>query len=164
MNALSISLADSQEDLRYLRELFLEYARGLNFSLCFQNFDQELADLPGAYGPPEGRVLLARYQTEIAGCVALRKLGSGACEVKRLYVRPAFRGQRIGKKLAEAILEEAEKIGYSKVRLDTVVSMNAAIGLYKSLGFVRIEPYNSNPMESAVFMELALPRRAAGKG
>jgi putative acetyltransferase len=156
MNSVSIIQAESPNDILRLRELFLEYARGLNFSLCFQGFDQELSDLPGAYRPPDGRALLALYQTEICGCVALRKIADGIGELKRLYVRSAFRGKGIGKKLAQAVLDESASIGYAKIRIDTLASMKEAIDLYQSLGFVRIEAYYPNPIESAIFLERTL--------
>lgn len=148
--------AQSQEHLAWVRELFQEYADWLNFDLCFQDFDRELASLPGAYAPPEGRLLLAIIGGEAVACVALRKWSLETCEMKRLYVRPAFRGQGIGKGLAMMIVGEARLIGYERMRLDTVPSMTTAIGLYESLGFREIEPYRDNPIEGAKFMELIL--------
>jgi ribosomal protein S18 acetylase RimI-like enzyme len=138
------------------RALLLEYAATLDFSLCFQDFDRELRELPGAYAPPEGRLLLAYEGSEIAGCVALRKDGEGACEMKRLFVRPAYRGRGIGRKLAAAILDEAQKIGYERMRLDTVPSMQEAIALYRSLGFEPVAAYRHNPVQGALFMEIEL--------
>lgn len=148
--------AECEADLGQVRELFKEYAASLNFDLCFQGFEQELAELPGEYAPPDGRLLLGLYETQIAGCVALRKIGDGVCEMKRLYVRPEFRGKGIGKSLTLAIIDEARKIGYARMRLDTVPSMKEAIEVYHSLGFMRIEPYRVNPIQGAIFMELAL--------
>ena len=145
------------DQIPVIRKLFVEYADSLGFSLCFQNFEQELAELPGGYSPPEGRLLLAWEGTEAAGCVALRKLDEGICEMKRLYVRPDFRRNGVGCALARAIIEAAAEIGYERMRLDTLASMQEAIALYTSLGFRRIEPYYNNPVESAVFMELMLP-------
>ncbi len=139
-----------------VRAIFLEYAEWLGFDLCFQGFDQELADLPGGYSPPAGRLFLAVIEDRIAGCVALRKLDPDVCEMKRLYVRPAFRGQGLGKVLATAAIDEARKIGYERMRLETLPSMTAAVGLYQSLGFVDAEPDRYNPIEGARYMELVL--------
>ncbi len=144
------------EDIAEVRKLFREYQQSLGIDLCFQNFEQELAGLPGDYAPPSGRLLLARSGPEVAGCVALRKIGEGLCEMKRLYVRDAFRAQGLGRKLAEAILAEARRIGYRRMRLDTLPSMRAAIPLYRSLGFSEITPYTINPIEGALFMEKEL--------
>jgi ribosomal protein S18 acetylase RimI-like enzyme len=139
------------------KELFLEYAGSLGFSLCFQSFDEELKSLPGAYGPPEGRLLLAHLAGQPAGCVALRKLENNICEMKRLYVRPTFRGKRLGKSLVDAIIAEARTSGYQRMRLDTIASsMQDAIALYRRIGFREIPPYRSNPIEGALYMELVL--------
>jgi len=149
--------AQSPEDIEHARELFREYAAWLEIDLCFQNFEKELAELPGEYAPPNGRLFLAGRDTGIAGCVALRKIGEGICEIKRLFVRPEFRGQGLGRQLAEAMIQEARQLGYARMRLDTLPpKMNDAIGLYQSLGFVEIEPYYNNPVPGAKFMELSL--------
>ena len=142
--------------LREVRELFREYARSIEIDLCFQNFEQELAELPGKYAPPEGRLLVAKAEQEIAGCVALRPAGDGICEMKRLYVRPTFRGRGLGRELANTSITAARQIGYGRMRLDTLASMTEAIALYESLGFRRIEAYYHNPSPKAVFMELHL--------
>ncbi len=149
--------AESPAQISQARELFLEYAQSLGFSLCFQNFDQELANLPGDYVPPEGRLLLAEYQGQLAGCVALHKLGPAVCEMKRLYLRPQFRGHGLGRLLAERIIAEARMIGYQRMRLDTVEPvMKDAVAMYRRLGFKEIEPYCANPMAGALYMELEL--------
>jgi putative acetyltransferase len=154
------------EHIEQARSLFLEYGSSLGFSLCFQSFDEELKSLPGAYGPPSGRLLLARShgrdlhgqdQVHAAGCVALRKLEAGICEMKRLYVRPADRGRGLGQMLVERIIAEARAIGYERMRLDTVESaMKDAIALYRRVGFREIPPYTAIPIESALWMELLL--------
>ena len=149
--------ATSPEDIQHARELFEEYAAGLGISLCFQNFDQELAELPGQYVPPAGRLILAIENSQVAGCVALRRIGEGVCEMKRLYVRPNFRSRGLGRDLTERILSEARDIGYKLMRLDTLPGkMDRALGMYRSLGFREIEPYYTHPVAGAVFMELAL--------
>ncbi len=153
---MEIRCAESAEDIDRVRELFVEYAASLSFDLCFQNFEKELAELPGAYGPPEGRLLLAAADSQIAGCVALRRIGDGVCEMKRMYVRPAFRGRGIGRALAVAIIAEARRIGYAVMRLDTISTMKEAIALYQSLGFRNIPPYCCNPVPGALFMEMSL--------
>lgn len=149
--------ATSQLEIESAGELFKEYAAGLGFSLCFQNFDKELAGLPGDYAPPDGRLLLAIEAGQFAGCIALRKIGEGVCEMKRLFLRPSFRGQGRGRLMAETIIAEARGIGYERMRLDTLPGkMDRAIALYRSLGFCKIEPYYDNPVPGATFMELSL--------
>jgi putative acetyltransferase len=145
------------EHIEQARSLFLEYGSSLGFSLCFQSFDEELKSLPGAYGPPSGRLLLARSSGHAAGCVALRKLEAGICEMKRLYVRPGDRGSGLGRMLVERVIAEARGIGYERMRLDTVESaMKDAIALYRRLGFREIAPYSVIPIEDALWMELLL--------
>jgi putative acetyltransferase len=154
---LTFAQAESPAQVARARELFLEYAQSLGFSLCFQNFDQELAGLPGDYAPPDGRLLLAEDQGELAGCVALHKLGPDICEMKRLYVRPNFRGKRLGRALAERVIAEARQIGYQRMRLDTVEPvMKDAVAMYRKLGFKEITPYCKNPIAGAMYMELIL--------
>lgn len=148
--------AHSKRDVAAVGELFLEYAQGLGFGLEFQDFEKELAQLPGRYGPPSGRLLLARVGSQPAGCVALRMIEAGVCEMKRLYVREGHRGQGIGRQLAAAIIAEAVAMHYQRMRLDTVPSMTQAIALYRELGFRVIPPYYYNPIADAVFMELTL--------
>ncbi|UCE99584.1 MAG: GNAT family N-acetyltransferase [Planctomycetota bacterium] len=153
---LKIYPVETDEDLEAVRTLLVEYVDSLDFDLVFQNFEEELRNLPGEYAPPEGCLLLAKYKDQPAGCVALRKLSDGICEGKRLYVRPQFRGLKIGRKLMESIIAEARRIGYSSIRGDTVPSMQIAQALYASLGFREIEPYCRNPVEGAKFLELKL--------
>lgn len=153
---LNIVQAQTTQHLAQIRELFQEYASALGFDLCFQDFDEELAGLPGEYAPPRGRLLLAAHDDKVVGCVALRPIDKRACEMKRLYIQPDARGLGVGRALANVVIEEARKIGYEVMRLDTVPWMTAAITLYESLGFRDIEPYRYNPIEGARFMELSL--------
>jgi putative acetyltransferase len=156
-NAFAFQRAESPEQIAQARELFLEYANSLGFSLCFQSFDQELATLPGDYAPPDGRLLLATSNNDPAGCVALHKLESDICEMKRLYVRPQFRGKGLGRELAEKIIAEARQLRYKKLRLDTVEPvMKTAVAMYRQLGFHEIPSYRQNPMAGALYMELQL--------
>jgi ribosomal protein S18 acetylase RimI-like enzyme len=157
VQGLKLTQAELPSQIAPVRELFLEYAQSLGFSLCFQSFDQELAGLPGDYAPPHGRLLLASYEGQLAGCVALHKLENGICEMKRLYLRAKFRGKGLGRALAEAAISEARKIGYRRMRLDTVEPiMKDAVGLYRLLGFKEIAPYRENPIAGAMYMELEL--------
>lgn len=154
--AMQIVSAHRPEHLSAIHALFTEYAASLDIDLCFQNFSEELATLPGRYAPPDGRLFLAMENGQPCGCVALRKIGDGICEMKRLYVSPAFRGRGLGKKLAVAIIAAARETGYERMRLDTLADMTAALALYESLGFRRIAPYYDNPSPRAVFLELHL--------
>jgi len=157
VKGLAFSQAESPNQIAQARELFLEYAQSLGFSLCFQNFDKELAALPGDYAPPDGRLLLAEYDGQLAGCVALHKLEPGICEMKRLYLRPNFRGKRLGRVLADRIIAEARQIGYQRMRLDTVEPvMGDAVAMYRKIGFQEIAPYCANPIAGALYMELPL--------
>jgi putative acetyltransferase len=156
-NDFDFQRAESPEHIAQARELFLEYANSLGFSLCFQSFDQELASLPGDYAPPDGRLLLATSNGCPAGCVALHKIAPEICEMKRLYVRPKFRGKRLGHELAEMIIAAARQIGYTSLRLDTVEPvMKTAVEMYRQLGFREIPPYRPNPISGALYMELQL--------
>ena len=155
---LKILDAQTGKNLEVVRKLFEEYHDSLDFDLCFQNFNEELANLPGEYVLPTGCLLLAMYKNEAAGCVALRRIDKTICEMKRLYVRPQFRRQGIGRALAEAVIERAKKTGYKQMRLDTAPTMDAARDLYNSFGFKEIDAYRYNPLKGAVFMELILTR------
>lgn len=149
--------AHTTERLAAVRELFTEYQQWLGFSLCFQGFDAELAGLPGKYAPPAGRLYLAEHDGALAGCIALRPMvEEGFCEMKRLFVREAFRGHGIGRRLAERTVADARGLGYRAMRLDTLQRMESARSLYASLGFAAVPAYYDNPMEEVVYMELAL--------
>jgi putative acetyltransferase len=157
LKGFDLHQAESPAQIAQVRELFLEYAQSLGFSLCFQNFDQELADLPGDYAAPDGRLLLAEFEGQLAGCVALHKIDAETCEMKRLYLRAKFRGKGLGRLLAETVIAEARKMAYKRMRLDTVGPvMKDAVGMYRKLRFVEIAPYRPNPMEGTLYMELTL--------
>ncbi len=143
----------SEKGILTVRELFIEYAHSLGFPLDFQDFDRELENLPGEYAPPVGCIFLCRVDDKIAGCIALRKLEEDICELKRMYVREGFRGKEIGRILAEKVIDRARKIGYKKIRLDTLDYMKTAIKIYKELGFRKIDAYRYNPFDNAVYME-----------
>lgn len=147
-----------QKDWQYqqVHELFVEYVDSLGVDLSFQNIEEELQNIPWEYAPPHGCILLAIYGDEVAGCVALRKLDEQLGEMKRLYVRPGYKGKKIGKSLAASIIEEAKTRGYHYMRLDTLPTMEHAISLYRSLGFYTIPPYRFNPFEGTLYMELKL--------
>lgn len=154
---MKILQAISEEQINNARALFREYESWLGLDLCFQGFEEELKSLPGKYSEPEGRLLLADVDGELAGCIAMRKLDDGVCEMKRLYVRDEFRGQRIGNSLVDRIIDEARSAGYAKMRLDTYpAKMGKAVKLYESHGFREIEPYYSNPFDGVLFMEAEL--------
>jgi GNAT superfamily N-acetyltransferase len=144
------------ERVPVVRELFREYSASLDVDLGFQDFDRELAALPGEYAPPGGRLLLAVDGAEPAGCVGLRPFEPGVCEMKRLYVRSAYRGTGLGRLLAERIVQAARDAGYRRMRLDTLPTMAAARTLYQSIGFVEIEAYRPNPVHGTTYFELAL--------
>ena len=149
--------ARTHEDMAHVRRLFRAYGDWLEVDFCFQRFERELAELPDCYAPPAGRLLIARVAGEAAGCVALRPLEAGVCEMKRLWVEPGFAGYGIGRVLAEAVIAAARQIGYTRIRLDTLPArMPAAQHLYVALGFREIPPYYHNPLAGVVMLELEL--------
>ena len=156
MSGRVIIVSAQAGDLLEVKSLFSEYASSLGIDLSFQDFDRELVALPGEYAPPNGSILIARRGSQIVGCVAIRGMSNEICEMKRLYVKPGFRGRGLGKSLALRVIQEAKRRGYRKMRLDTLPSMVRALGLYESLGFKQISPYRYNPIQGAVFLELDL--------
>lgn len=159
-HSIDIAAALTPDVLEDVRAIFREYAASLNVDLCFQGFEDELANLPGDYAEPRGALLLARVDGQIAGCCALRPLDNAdypnACEMKRLFVRTAFRGLGLGRQLAEAIMDAARIAGYAYVLLDTLDDMEAARTLYEDLGFVDIPPYYHNPIAGAHYLKAEL--------
>jgi putative acetyltransferase len=156
--------AQTVTEMGAVRDLFVEYAQSLGFSLCFQGFDVELAHLPGDYSPPRGRLLLARIDGQPAGCVGLHAFSADIAEIKRLYVKPEFRGHRLGRQLADKAIAEARKIGYTRLRLDTIEEkMKTAVAMYRAMGFREIAPYRENPIASALYMELDISSARTAK-
>lgn len=153
---INIVEANTKELIEQTKELIREYAQSLEFDLEFQDFEKELEDFPGQYTLPQGCLYVALDENQPIGCVALRDLGQGICEMKRLYVRPNSRGQKVGKLLAEVVIKAARDMGYDYMRLDTIPSMKQANMLYNALGFKQIAPYRFNPIEGATFFELNL--------
>jgi ribosomal protein S18 acetylase RimI-like enzyme len=161
---LQIFQAESSAQVATARTLMMEYGKTLSFNLCFQSFDEEMAQLPGFYAPPAGRLLLATWNDEYAGVIAMRPLknDAAACEMKRLYVRPGFRGHAIGRLLVTALIRQAKESGYGRMVLDTVRGqMDHAIALYREFGFREIPPYYLSPVKEAVYLELSLKDSAA---
>ena len=148
--------ATTEEHYREAKALLREYEVEIEVDLCFQGFEEELETLDRVYGAPGGRFFLLRQGDRTAGCVALRDLGGGICEMKRLFLRPGFRGNGLGRECAERIVQTAREMGYRAMRLDTLPAMQAAIALYRSMGFTEIAQYTENPLEGALFMELRL--------
>ena len=154
---VTIIQAETVEQIDESRRLFREYEAWFGLSLCFQGFDEEIASLPWKYVKPDGRLFLAYSDDKLAGCIAMRKLEDGICEMKRLYVRDGFRGQKIGLQLIEKLIDEARKENYKTMRLDTFPpKMGKAVGLYEAHGFRPIPPYYHNPYDDVLFMELTL--------
>jgi putative acetyltransferase len=154
---IEIRQVETDADIEDARAIFREYEQWLGLSLCFQSFEEELASLPGFYSPPDGRLYLARISGETVGCIGLRKLSDGICEMKRLYLRESARGKGVGLTLIEKVIADAREIGYAKMRLDTYPpKMGKAVSLYESHGFYKIEPYYENPHRDTLFMEKQL--------
>jgi len=156
---IEILHAETAEQIEETRKLFREYEKWLGLDLCFQGFEEELANLPAKYAKPDGRLFLASVNDKTAGCIALRKLEKDVCEMKRLFVRNEFRGLGLGKFLVEKLIEEARLIGYEKMRLDTLPEqMSKAVKLYTFYGFAEISPYYENPYKETLFLELNLKK------
>jgi putative acetyltransferase len=153
---IRIESAESSALIPVVRELFIEYSESPGIDLCFQGFAEELAGLPGEYARPAGRLLLALEEDRVIGCRALRPMGESVCEMKRLYVRPAFRGKGVGSTLIDSLVRSAREVGYRRMRLDTLPFMTRAISMYRTLGFEEIAPYRANPVPGALFLELDL--------
>lgn len=151
-----VSVETPGTDLDTVRDLFLEYTGSLNFNLCFQDFDTEIEGLPGRYAPPAGTLLLARAGSDVAGCIGVRPLDTGRCEMKRLYVRGPYRGTGLGRRLAEQAITFARSAGYARMVLDTLPQMMSATRLYRELGFVRCAPYYDNTPINSTCLELVL--------
>ena len=153
---VELTQANSEVHFAQIKELFIEYANSLDFDLCFQQFDKEISGFPGEYSAPDGCLILAKSNNYAVGCVGLRKVSAHICEMKRLYVKPRYRGNKIGEKLVELIIDCARQRGYRFMRLDTISTMNRAITLYYKFGFKEIEPYRHNPIQGAKYMELKI--------
>jgi putative acetyltransferase len=146
----------SIEELEEVREIFIEYADFLQVDLCFQDFEKELQTLHEVYFPPMGCIILAKENNQVFGCIALKPIENGVCEMKRLYVRPEARGKALGKQLVEELIDFAKKAGYKTMKLDTISTLKDAIKLYQSKGFVKTEPYVYNPLSDVQYFELTL--------
>jgi len=155
---ITLVRAETPAQIDGVRSLFAEYVASLPVDVSYENVPRESADLPGAYAPPRGELLLALVEGEPAGCVALRPLDLEVCEMKRVYLRPAWRGLGMGRELVEGIVAAARRIGYRRMRLDTIPSLKPALSLYRSLGFRVIAPYREIPSDRALFLELKLEK------
>ena len=158
-NNIEILQVNTTELTEETKRLFREYEKWLDVSLCFQGFEEEVNTLPGKYSPPAGRLYIVKYGNKYAGCIALRKLEDGICEMKRLYLNEELRGMGLGKKLVELIINDAKQIGYLKMRLDTIKEkMPKAVDLYYKFGFIETAPYYHNPNPHTLFLELDLTK------
>jgi N-acetylglutamate synthase-like GNAT family acetyltransferase len=153
MKEIRITKAEREKEFQLVRQLFLEYAQSYNFDICFDDFDKELESLPGEYSAPGGSLLLAYVDNEVAGCVALKKVEEKLCEMKRLYVRPQYRGEELGRMLAISIMQEAKKIGYETMCLNTTSTMKEAISLYRSIGFAETGFHHHKQVKNVIYME-----------
>ena len=144
------------DELEEVRDIFIEYSEFLQVDLCFQNFEKELQTLHEVYSPPQGCIILAKQNDVTVGCVALKQIDDGVCEMKRLYVRPEARGEGFGRKLVEELIRFARKSSYTTMKLDTVSKLKEAISLYRSFGFVETSPYVYNPLSDVLYFELQL--------
>ena len=158
MSEISICAVENAAQIEEIKALFREYEKFLDVDLCFQGFEEELATLPGKYAPPTGELLIAMVDDRVAGCVGVRPIEPGVCEMKRLYVRPEFRGLGLGRDLAERIIAASRKMGYRQMKLDTLGFLEAAIHVYRSLGFREIGSYYNNPLEEVMYWQLDLDR------
>lgn len=156
---MNIKIIPAKEELNELRELFKEYSNSLDIDLCFQDFEQELEDLPGKYSGPDGRLYIALFNDKVAGCVALRRYNHESAELKRLFIRNGFRGLGISKRLVQKVIQESRDIGYHSILLDTLDTMKPAISLYRSFGFEEVSAYYPNPIEGALYFKLNLKKR-----
>ncbi len=147
---------EAAEDMDAVRALFVEYQRAIGVDLCFQGFDEELATLPGKYAPPRGTLLFACHGNDVAGCVGVRPLSDDTCEMKRLFVRPTYRGLGLGARLARSSIDAARRAGYARMRLDSLSTMTTAVSMYRRMGFVDIEPYYRNPLGDTIYLEKTL--------
>ena len=160
---MRIKQAQTPGEIEEVRHLFREYEAFLGVDLCFQGFESELAGLPGKYAPPSGALLIGISRGKTVGCVALRPLDGGVCEMKRLYVKPEARGTGLGRQLAQEIIAVARELGYSLMRLDTLDRLTEAMRLYEALGFRQTEPYYDNPLQGVVYWELDLATQGSGQ-
>ncbi len=165
MRALEVAIVEAATaaDLENVRELFREYWQAFDFSPCFQGFDREVRELPGAYAPPAGALALAMVQDRVAGCIALRPFDASRAEAKRLYVRPEFRGRGVGRFLLDWLAARAHALGYQELVGDTVPQMAVALGMYERYGFVRTEPYSATPTPGAIYLRLTLSPQPPAK-